>query len=212
VEPGFSRKKWINPHFSPDGVNFYTNLELTEKMSAKAIREYHGKKLASRWLSHYSNLVKYDTSDDEYISVASNFGLDSEDKIYGFYAVIKNILDIKISQNPPPFVIKYAVEFFQKWININNMDELNKFASLIDKYKLKTVPDMPIAKVVFALNSINVKWFDYDDFFGVWQQNSTQTNDVMSIIVNNLTDETVFNYKLIYAFFGNNSLILEIVL
>ena len=146
----------------------------------------------NQWIS---NLVKYDTSDDEYISVASNFGLDSEDKIYGFYAVIKNILDIKISQNPPPFVIKYAVEFFQKWININNMDELNKFASLIDKYKLKTVPDMPIAKVVFALNSINVKWFDYDDFFGVWQQNSTQTNDVMSIIVNNLTDETVFNYK-----------------
>ena len=32
-------------------------------MSAKAIREYHGKKLTSRWLSHYSNLVKYDLED-----------------------------------------------------------------------------------------------------------------------------------------------------
>lgn len=32
-------------------------------MSAKAIREYHGKKLVSKWLSQYSNLVKYDLED-----------------------------------------------------------------------------------------------------------------------------------------------------
>ncbi|KAJ1431002.1 atp-citrate synthase [Ochromonadaceae sp. CCMP2298] len=32
-------------------------------MSAKAIREYHGKKLASRWLSAYSGDVKYDLED-----------------------------------------------------------------------------------------------------------------------------------------------------
>jgi ATP citrate (pro-S)-lyase len=32
-------------------------------MSAKAIREYHGKKLASRWLSTYSGEVKYDLED-----------------------------------------------------------------------------------------------------------------------------------------------------
>jgi ATP citrate (pro-S)-lyase len=32
-------------------------------MSAKAIREYHGKKLASRWLSSYSGNVKYDLED-----------------------------------------------------------------------------------------------------------------------------------------------------
>jgi ATP citrate (pro-S)-lyase len=32
-------------------------------MSAKAIREYHGKKLASRWLSKYSGDVKYDLED-----------------------------------------------------------------------------------------------------------------------------------------------------
>jgi ATP citrate (pro-S)-lyase len=32
-------------------------------MSAKAIREYHGKKLASRWLSHYSGSTKYDLED-----------------------------------------------------------------------------------------------------------------------------------------------------
>lgn len=32
-------------------------------MSAKAIREFHGKKLASRWLSQYSGSVKYDLED-----------------------------------------------------------------------------------------------------------------------------------------------------
>eukprot|EP00428_Durinskia_dybowskii_P066093 CAMPEP_0170370088 /NCGR_PEP_ID=MMETSP0117_2-20130122/8326_1 /TAXON_ID=400756 /ORGANISM="Durinskia baltica, Strain CSIRO CS-38" /LENGTH=1106 /DNA_ID=CAMNT_0010624843 /DNA_START=57 /DNA_END=3377 /DNA_ORIENTATION=- len=32
-------------------------------MSAKAIREYHGKKLVSKWLSHYSNSVRYDLED-----------------------------------------------------------------------------------------------------------------------------------------------------
>ena len=32
-------------------------------MSAKAIREYHGKKLASRWLSKYADNVKYDLED-----------------------------------------------------------------------------------------------------------------------------------------------------
>jgi ATP citrate (pro-S)-lyase len=32
-------------------------------MSAKAIREYHGKRLASRWLSSYSGDVKYDLED-----------------------------------------------------------------------------------------------------------------------------------------------------
>jgi ATP citrate (pro-S)-lyase len=32
-------------------------------MSAKAIREYHGKKLASRWLSHYSGDMKYNLED-----------------------------------------------------------------------------------------------------------------------------------------------------
>jgi len=32
-------------------------------MSAKAIREYYGKKLASRWLSNYSSGVKYDIED-----------------------------------------------------------------------------------------------------------------------------------------------------
>lgn len=32
-------------------------------MSAKAIREYHGKKLVSRWISSYSDSVKYDLED-----------------------------------------------------------------------------------------------------------------------------------------------------
>ena len=32
-------------------------------MSAKAIREFHGKKLVSRWLSSYSADVKYDVED-----------------------------------------------------------------------------------------------------------------------------------------------------
>ena len=32
-------------------------------MSAKAVREYHGKKLVSRWLSSYSDTVKYDLED-----------------------------------------------------------------------------------------------------------------------------------------------------
>lgn len=32
-------------------------------MSAKAIREYHGKKLASRWLSKYAGDIKYDLED-----------------------------------------------------------------------------------------------------------------------------------------------------
>jgi ATP citrate (pro-S)-lyase len=32
-------------------------------MSAKAIREYHGKKLVSRWISAYSESVKYDVED-----------------------------------------------------------------------------------------------------------------------------------------------------
>lgn len=32
-------------------------------MSAKAIREYHGKKLASRWLAHFAGSAKYDLED-----------------------------------------------------------------------------------------------------------------------------------------------------
>jgi ATP citrate (pro-S)-lyase len=32
-------------------------------MSAKAIREYHGKKLLSRWLSHYSGSAHYNLED-----------------------------------------------------------------------------------------------------------------------------------------------------
>ena len=32
-------------------------------MSAKAIREYNGKKLASKWLSQYSESIKYDLED-----------------------------------------------------------------------------------------------------------------------------------------------------
>ena len=34
-----------------------------ESMSAKAIREFHGKKLVSRWLSAYSDSVVYDLED-----------------------------------------------------------------------------------------------------------------------------------------------------
>lgn len=32
-------------------------------MSAKAIREFHGKKLVSRWISAYSDSIKYDLED-----------------------------------------------------------------------------------------------------------------------------------------------------
>ena len=32
-------------------------------MSAKAIREYHGKHLVSKWLSSYSGSIKYDLED-----------------------------------------------------------------------------------------------------------------------------------------------------
>ena len=32
-------------------------------MSAKAVREFHGKKLVSRWLSSYSDSIKYDLED-----------------------------------------------------------------------------------------------------------------------------------------------------
>ena len=41
-------------------------------MSAKAIREYHGKKLASRWLSQYSSDVKYNLEDRALLITASS--------------------------------------------------------------------------------------------------------------------------------------------
>ena len=41
-------------------------------MSAKAIREYHGKKLASRWLSQYSGDRKYDLEDRALLITASS--------------------------------------------------------------------------------------------------------------------------------------------
>mmetsp|Transcript_6431 Transcript_6431/g.10826 ORF Transcript_6431/g.10826 Transcript_6431/m.10826 type:complete len:1100 (-) Transcript_6431:162-3461(-) len=41
-------------------------------MSAKAIREYHGKKLASRWLSAYSGSVKYDLEDRALLITSSS--------------------------------------------------------------------------------------------------------------------------------------------
>eukprot|EP01035_Chromulina_nebulosa_P066529 gene66529-91091_t len=46
-------------------------------MSAKSIREYHGKKLASRWLSHYSNTVKYDLEDRALLITPSNVNVDN---------------------------------------------------------------------------------------------------------------------------------------
>ena len=41
-------------------------------MSAKAIREYHGKKLASRWLSQHSGDRKYDLEDRALLITASS--------------------------------------------------------------------------------------------------------------------------------------------
>lgn len=41
-------------------------------MSAKAIREYHGKKLASRWLSHYSGSTKYNLEDRALLITSSS--------------------------------------------------------------------------------------------------------------------------------------------
>ena len=41
-------------------------------MSAKAIREFHGKKLASRWLSQYSGDVKYNLEDRALLITASS--------------------------------------------------------------------------------------------------------------------------------------------
>lgn len=46
-------------------------------MSAKSIREYHGKKLASRWLSNYSNLVKYDLEDRAVLITPNNVQPDN---------------------------------------------------------------------------------------------------------------------------------------
>jgi hypothetical protein len=46
-------------------------------MSAKSIREYHGKKLASRWLSTYSNLVKYDLEDRAVLITPNNVQPDN---------------------------------------------------------------------------------------------------------------------------------------
>ncbi len=45
-------------------------------MSAKAIREYHGKKLASRWLSTYSGKTKYDLEDRALLITSSSLRLE----------------------------------------------------------------------------------------------------------------------------------------
>ena len=53
----------------------FTSLWLHEQgniMSAKAIREFHGKKLASRWLSNYSGDVKYNLEDRALLITASS--------------------------------------------------------------------------------------------------------------------------------------------
>lgn len=44
-------------------------------MSAKAIREYHGKKLVSRWLSNYADNVHYDV-EDRALLIATNTLVD----------------------------------------------------------------------------------------------------------------------------------------
>ena len=46
-------------------------------MSAKSIREYHGKKLTSRWLSTYSNTVKYDLEDRALLITPNNVKVDN---------------------------------------------------------------------------------------------------------------------------------------
>ena len=41
-------------------------------MSAKAVREFHGKKLVSRWLSSYSDSIKYDLEDRALLITSEN--------------------------------------------------------------------------------------------------------------------------------------------
>lgn len=48
-------------------------------MSAKAIREYHGKKLASRWLSKYSDDATYDLEDRALLITPSSLDPASPD-------------------------------------------------------------------------------------------------------------------------------------
>lgn len=50
-------------------------------MSAKAVREYHGKKLVSRWLSSYSDTVKYDLEDRAILITAETLATISFDNL-----------------------------------------------------------------------------------------------------------------------------------
>jgi hypothetical protein len=169
-----------------DGVDNNIIKELKQTGFKVTVEEYN------QWIK---GLSRTNTNVNNYVESASKFGLDSEDRIYGFYKVIKQILGINVEQNPPPFVIEYAVQFLKNWLNINNMNELNKFSELIDKYNLKSVPGLPIINVIIILKSINVYWTDFDNFFGVWQSHDILTNDVMNITLNALIDQSTFNYK-----------------
>ena len=146
-----------------------------------------------KWISSLANT---NTKVDDYVKSASEFGLNSEDKIFGFYKAIKYIFNVDDNiPNPPPNYLRLFVEVFKYWLKINNMDQLQKVVELVDKYQLKSIKTMPIFFAMLLLKYINVFWFDYDIFFGVWKYNNVGANEVMNIVSNVLTDEATFNYK-----------------
>jgi len=73
-------------------------------MSAKAIREYHGKKLVSKWLTNYSNLIKYNLEDRALLITPSLFNPDDPTSLEALTLENPWLLETKLVVKPDQLI------------------------------------------------------------------------------------------------------------
>lgn len=73
-------------------------------MSAKAIREYHGKKLVSKWLTNYSNLIKYNLEDRALLITPASFNPDDPISLQALTTENPWLLETKLVVKPDQLI------------------------------------------------------------------------------------------------------------
>ena len=73
-------------------------------MSAKAIREYHGKKLVSKWLTNYSNLIKYNLEDRALLITPDSFNPDDPVSLKALTTENPWLLETKLVVKPDQLI------------------------------------------------------------------------------------------------------------
>jgi len=153
-----------------------------------------------------TELLQYNTPVDVYLKYASDFGIHSEDEIYGFLSDFQTLFNIPSGiKIPHPAII--IITIILKYIKIQNIKDYYSFSSLVKTNELNTVSSsilksnntggqkyVSLFMILYGLSRINVYWKDYNTFFGVWKSNNISINDTMNIIINILVNET-FSYQ-----------------